>query len=81
MAVISIDPHFKKDHQQAKKVRIRNEGKIKACGTICPDWPRFRCLHIGLAAAFPVPPLRDQTRERRAEPPSALTFCSASTVR
>ena len=34
MAVISIDLHFEKYHQQAHKVPIRREGKIKASGTI-----------------------------------------------
>ena len=32
------------------------EGKIKACGTIGPDPPRFSCLHIWLSTARTVPP-------------------------
>ena len=56
MAVIPIDLHFEKDHQQTQKVRIRREGKIKEIGTVLRDQLRFQGLHIGLSTAVTVPP-------------------------
>jgi hypothetical protein len=74
MAVISIDLHFEKDRQQAKKARIRREGKIKACGTNVSDRSLFRCLHIGLSTTVTVLRFHDEARQQRVNLTSAFAF-------
>jgi hypothetical protein len=55
IAAISVDLHLEKDDWRRGKIRIRKEGKIKACGTTARDWSRFQCLHIGLSTETTVP--------------------------
>ncbi len=74
IAAISVDLHLEKDDWRRGKVRIRREGKIKACGTTARDWPRFQCLHIGLSTAATVPRLRDEARQPRVMAASACAF-------
>ena len=63
MAPISVDLRLEKDDWRRGKVRIRREGKIKACGTTARDRLRFQCLHIGLSTAVTVPRIRNEARQ------------------
>ena len=65
IATVSVDLRLEKDRWRGDKVRIRREGKIKACGTTARDWSRFHCLHIGLLTADTVPRIRNQARQHR----------------
>ena len=74
IAAISVDLHLEKDDWRRGKVRIRREGKIKACGTACSHRPRFQCLHIGLSTADTVPRIRNEARQLRVRAASIGAF-------
>jgi len=74
IAVISIDLHAEKRHQQGQKVRIRREGKIKACGTTARDRSRIQCLHIGLSTVATVLQLHNEARQPRIRAASICAF-------
>ena len=74
MAVISTDLHFEKDHQYVQKVRIGNEGKIKARGTTGRACSRFEGLHIGLSTAVTVPRVRNEARQPRVRTAFTCSF-------
>ena len=74
IAAISIDLHLEKDDWRRDKVRIRREGKIKACGTAARDRLRFQCLDIGLSTAATVPPIHNEARQPRVRAASIGAF-------
>ena len=74
MVVIPIDLHFEKDQQQAQKVPIRREGKIKARGTVASRCDRLSCLHIGLSTPPTMPMADGLTRQVRRSPASRAAF-------
>ena len=63
LALISVDRRSEKDDRRETKVPIREDGKIKACGTTARDWSRFHCLHIGLSTAATVPRIHNEARQ------------------
>ena len=74
IAAISVDLHLEKDDWRRGKVRIRREGKIKACGTTARDRPQFQCLHIELSTAATVPRIRNDARQPRVKAASIGAF-------